>query len=160
MRNGDGLRVVLFVSGCDHRCFNCQNPQTWNEKSGILFDDTAKQEIIQQLSHDYISGITFSGGDPLHNSNIAEVYNLCKEIKQKFLKKTIWIYTGYTWEDIFSNKGDSLRKKIVELSDVLVDGKFITKKFDLNYPWAGSTNQRVIDVRETLKQKQIILWKS
>ena len=92
-----------------------------------MFDDTAKQEIIQQLSHDYISGITFSGGDPLHNSNIAEVYNLCKEIKHKFLKKLFGSIQDIHGEDIFSNKGDSLRKKIVELSDVLVDGKFITK---------------------------------
>ena len=83
MRNGDGLRVVLFVSGCNHYCKNCQNPQTWDKDSGIEFDLAAKEEIFEQLNKDYISGITFSGGDPLHSNNLHEIYSLILEIKNK-----------------------------------------------------------------------------
>ena len=82
--NGDGLRVVLWLSGCPHHCFNCQNPQTWDENSGIEFDIEAKKELFDELSKDYISGITFSGGDPLHENNIIEVNNIIQEIKKQF----------------------------------------------------------------------------
>lgn len=165
MRNGDGLRVVLFVSGCDHQCINCQNPQTWDANSGIEFDLAAKEEIFDQLSKDYICGITFSGGDPLYPNNLYDIYKLITEIKNKFPTKNIWIYTGYTWEDIVANdyivdtvEYTILRQEIVSLSNVLVDGQFIQELADVNYHWAGSTNQRVIDIQKTLKTGDIVLW--
>lgn len=165
MRNGPGLRVTLFVSGCNHKCKQCQNPQTWNPSSGIEFDDDAKQEIFDQLKYDYIDGITFSGGDPLYNSNLNDIYNLILEIKNKYPNKTIWIYTGYTWESIFPKITTNdfiiekaLRKSIVTLADVLVDGEFKYELLDQKYHWAGSTNQRIINVQESLKQNKVVLW--
>ena len=100
MLNGDGLRVVLWVAGCDHCCKECHNPVTWDPNGGLFFDEKAKAEIFEELEKDYISGITFSGGDPLHSANAYEVMMLAKEIKEKFPSKTIWLYTGYEWKDI------------------------------------------------------------
>ena len=99
MLNGDGLRVVLWVAGCSHCCKECQNPITWDPNGGILFDQAAKKEIFDQLDQSYISGITFSGGDPLYVHNILEVTALAKEIKEKYPNKTIWLYTGSLWEE-------------------------------------------------------------
>ena len=101
MLNGDGLRVVLWVAGCDHCCKGCQNPLTWDPDGGLPFDEAAKQEIFDQLDKSYISGITFSGGDPLHNANRLGVRALIGEIKEKYPDKTIWVYTGSKWEDIW-----------------------------------------------------------
>lgn len=169
MRNGTGLRVTLFLSGCNHYCHNCQNPQTWDPVGGIEFDIAAKDEIFNQLSKKYTDGITFSGGDPLHYSNVEDVLDLCKEIKKYFPTKTIWLYTGCTWEEIFypvvtddlnpiRDKMLEERKKIVEMCNVLVDGKFVEDLADIKYHWAGSTNQRVIDVNKTITSGEIVLW--
>ena len=97
MLNGDGLRVVLWVAGCDHCCKGCQNHVTWDPDGGLPFDEAAKQEIFDQLDKSYISGITFSGGDPLHNANRLGVRALINEIKEKYPDKTIWVYTGSKW---------------------------------------------------------------
>ena len=152
MLNGDGLRVVLWVAGCDHHCEGCQNPVTWNPEGGIPFDNKAKHELFTELEKDYISGITFSGGDPLHPKNRNVVGDLIKSIKESFPTKTVWIYTGYKWEDIKI-------LKLINDVDVLVDGEFEQDNLDVNYPWAGSTNQRIINVQESLKRREIILWK-
>lgn len=149
--NGIGIRVVLWVSGCTCYCRNCQNPQTWGFNSGKLFDENAKQELFEALDKPYIQGITFSGGHPLENKNISTVYNLCKEIKEKFPTKDIWLYTGYTFENIDSYL-------IMKYIDVLVDGKYIEEEKDLTLKWRGSKNQRVIDVQETFKQNKIVLY--
>ena len=98
--NGTGVRVVLFVSGCNHHCKGCHNKITWDPNSGLQFDDDAKQEIFEQLDKEYISGITFSGGDPLHENNKKEISNLILEIKSKYSDKNIWLYTGYTIEEL------------------------------------------------------------
>lgn len=146
MVNGEGLRVVLFVSGCDHHCEGCQNPQTWKVDSGIPFDEAAVNEIMNELENPYIDGITFSGGDPLHPNNLPIVKKLCEDIKLKFEnRKTIWLYTGYTIEEII--RSDEL-KDILSYIDILVDGKFEKDKVDVYYCWAGSTNQRVINIKE------------
>lgn len=169
MRNGSGLRVVLFVSGCSNKCNGCQNPQTWDEKSGIEFDDDAKEEIMNELKHDYIDGITFSGGDPLYDNNVESVLSLCKKIKSDFPNKTIWLYTGYKFESIlfpvvtddFNIDRQNLidnRRNIMSYVDILVDGKYDDELSDVNYHWAGSTNQRVIDVQKSLKNKTVILF--
>lgn len=169
--NGTGLRVVLWLSGCSHHCCNCQNPQTWNPDSGIPFDESAKQEIFNELSKDYISGITFSGGDPLHENNLSEVLSLVKEIREKFPDKTIWLYTGYSIEDIvnFNTKpyfvvqqyfdiDNFIRNGILIYVDVVVDGEYIDEQKDLTLKWRGSKNQRVIDAKETLKQGKVVLY--
>ena len=151
MLNGDGLRVVLWVAGCNHRCKECHNPITWDIDGGIPFDDVAKAEIFAELDKDYISGITFSGGDPLHPENRAEVAALMKEIHAKYPHKTIWLYTGYVWDAIKN-------LPYIQLIDVLVDGPFGLEQKDVKLHWRGSANQRVIDVKETLCQHQIVLW--
>lgn len=138
MSNGDGLRVVLWLAGCEHHCDGCQNPITWNPDDGLKFDDKAKFEIFKELEKEYIAGITFSGGDPLHENNAEGVLKLIKEIRQKFPNKTIWLYTGYRMEEL-----TGVRKEVAHSCDVVVDGKFIKELADVNYPWAGSTNQKV-----------------
>ena len=100
--NGDGLRVVLWLSGCSHHCYNCQNPQTWDVNSGIPFDESAKEELFRELDKDYISGLTLSGGDPLHEANLDGVLDLVNKIRLSFPNKSIWLYSGYTWEEIMS----------------------------------------------------------
>ena len=145
MLNGDGLRVVLWVAGCSHYCKGCQNPVTWNPDGGLLFDETAKRELYEQLAKPYILGITFSGGDPLHAANRVDVRNLIEEIKEKFPDKTIWLYTGDVWENI-------LHYPMIKNIDVLVDGEFVAEQKDVKLLWKGSKNQRVIDVQKTLLQ--------
>ena len=146
MLNGDGLRVVLWVAGCEHCCEGCQNPMTWDPNGGLLFDESAKQEIFEQLDQPYINGITFSGGDPLHCANRDGVKQLMREIKEKYPDKTIWLYTGDSWENI---KNYSMMKYI----DVLVDGEFKLALRDVTLLWKGSSNQRVINVQATLSQE-------
>ena len=186
--NGDGLRVVLWLSGCSHHCYNCQNPQTWNPDNGIQFDELAKQEIFNELSKDYISGITFSGGDPLYEYNLDEVLKLVQEIRISFPEKTIWLYTGYHVfinypeshrqhkvilstrpnastniiydDELFFKKKEEDRKRseIIFNIDVLVDGEYIDEQKDLSLKWRGSKNQRVIDVKQSLAQNKMVLY--
>ncbi len=150
MLNGAGLRVVLWVAGCSHKCRGCHNPQTWDKNGGILFDENAKNELFEELKKDYINGITFSGGDPLFCDNIDEVTKLAKQIKTNFPNKTIWLYTGYKFEEIKN-------LEIINYIDVLCDGEFELDKRDVNLPWVGSSNQRVIDVKQTLQQNKVVL---
>ena len=150
MLNGDGLRVVLWVAGCSHCCKGCQNPITWDPDGGLLFDEAAKQEIFDQLDRSYISGITFSGGDPLHSSNRLDVRALAEEIKEKYPNKTIWLYTGYKWEEIWQYP---MMKNI----DVLVDGEYVEEQRDTKLLWKGSSNQRVIDVQATLQKSDKLI---
>jgi anaerobic ribonucleoside-triphosphate reductase activating protein len=145
MLNGDGLRVVLWVAGCTHCCKECQNPITWDPNGGLPFDDEAKAEIFEQLDKSYISGITFSGGDPLHAANRLDVRNLMIEIKEKYPDKTIWLYTGDVWENI-------LHYPMMKYIDVVVDGEFKIDLKDNKLLWKGSSNQRVVDVQKSLAQ--------
>ena len=149
MNNGDGLRVVLWVAGCSHCCKECQNPMTWDPNGGLPFDEAAKKEIFDQLDKSYISGITFSGGDPLHSANRDGVLALAKEIREKYPDKTIWLYTGYCWKDIYE-------EEIVNYLDVVVDGEFKIEEKDNTLMWKGSKNQKVIDVRRTLGSPDIL----
>ena len=151
MLNGDGLRVVLWLSGCAHGCYKCQNQITWDPESGLIFDEKAKKELFETLGKDYISGVTFSGGDPLFPGNRQEVFSLIREIKEKFPNKTMWLYTGYLWEEIKDLEG-------IAYLDVLVDGKFIYEQLDATLAWKGSANQRVIDVQNTLHMGKVVLY--
>lgn len=137
MKNGDGLRVVLWLSGCEHGCPGCQNPITWDPHSGVLYDEATEEELFSYLSRDYISGLTLSGGDPLYPDNRDEVTALCERIKNKFPEKTIWLYTGYTYEMIQD-------LEMMHYIDVIVDGRYIEEKRDIKLHWCGSSNQRVI----------------
>lgn len=161
--NGPGVRVVLWVAGCTCRCKECQNPESWDFNAGILFDEVAKQKLFNALYKPYIRGISISGGHPLENKNVEDVYLLIQEIKEKFPTKDIWLYTGYTWEQIFTpvcmdmfNVNNIYRKKVVEMCDVLVDGPYIEEQRDITLKFMGSKNQRLIDVKETLNQGTIV----
>lgn len=142
MLNGDGLRAVLWVAGCDHFCKGCHNPGTWDENNGLFFDEETKQEIFTYMEREYVSGITFSGGDPLYKNNRETVLNFAKELKQKFPDKKIWLYTGYLYEEIKDLPN-------LEYIDVLVDGEFKKELFDEKLHWKGSENQRVINLKKT-----------
>lgn len=150
MLNGDGLRVVLWVAGCNHHCKECQNPITWDVNGGLEFGEDEKKEIFVELDKSYVSGITFSGGDPLHPANRDKVLELAKEIRKKYPKKTIWLYSGYEWEEIKD-------WEIIKYLDVLVDGKFKIDLLDTKLYWKGSSNQRVIDVPASLKGGDVVL---
>ena len=150
MLNGEGLRVVLWVAGCEHHCKGCHNPYTHDVNGGIKFGQDALEEIFKELEKDYISGFTASGGDPLHPKNRYEMGQLCKLIKEFFPNKTIWLYTGYTFEQV-------KHLKALEYTDVLVDGKFVQELADVRYKWAGSTNQRIINVQDSLKLGKVVL---
>lgn len=150
MLNGDGLRVVLWVSGCTHQCPECQNPITWDLAGGLPFDEEAENELFDALKPAYVSGITFSGGDPLHPFNQGEITRLARKFKELEPEKTAWLYTGFSWENI---KDLDVMKYI----DVLVDGEFMADLKDNNLHWIGSANQRVIDVQKSLERDEIVL---
>lgn len=159
MKNGDGLRTVLWVAGCEHHCPGCQNPVTWNKDGGIPFDEKAREELMQSLEPDYISGITFSGGDPLAPYNLSEVLALIKEISVRFgKKKTVWIYTGYTLSQLLEDSiTNPILKEILCNTDTLVDGEYKQDLRDVSLRWRGSSNQRVIDIRQSLEIGEAIL---
>lgn len=163
--NGIGVRVVLWCSGCQVRCQGCFNPETWSFTSGKYFDDNVKARLFNQLSKPYIQGITFSGGNPLEYNNLPDIYDLIEEIKTKFPNKDIWLYTGYTLSindfdtsvDVGWDNG-LLRNYILAMCDVVVDGPYIEEQRDITLAFRGSKNQRLIDVKQTLEQKQIVLY--
>lgn len=151
MLNGDGLRTVLWVAGCSHMCEGCHNTVTWDIDGGLPFDAAAEEELFAKLSVDYISGITFSGGDPLHPHNREEITRLAKKVRDTLPEKDIWLYTGYCWEEI-------AELEVIPLVDVLVDGRFIQAAADPKLHWKGSANQRVIDVGATLSLGKVVLF--
>lgn len=159
MLNGDGLRVVLFVSGCKWHCPGCHNPETHDPNSGLPFTQADIDEILDKLEPDYISGLTISGGDPFYKDNRWAILNLIEQVKESYPSKTIWIYTGYKWEDLIYGE-DIPVIDILKLTDVLVDGRFKESLADESYPWAGSTNQRVIDVQRSLRTGLLIRHES
>lgn len=150
MRNGPGLRAVLWVSGCEHHCPGCQNPVTWDPDDGLLFDEKAHAELMEILKRDYISGLTLSGGDPLYPGNRDEVTALCREVKSDMPDKTIWLYTGYDYEDVRD-------LEIMQNIDVVVDGRYEEDKRDVLLHWKGSSNQRVIDNNASRKNGDICI---
>lgn len=155
MNNGEGLRVVLWLAGCDHHCPGCQNPVTWNPKDGLPVGNAVYEELDRELSKDYIEGLTLSGGDPLYPGNRHDLLTLLRHVRRLHPDKNVWLYTGYTWEEITRFSDTAI---ILPYIDVVVDGPFVDALKDVNYPWAGSTNQRVIDVRKTLEQGRVILY--
>ncbi len=151
MLNGDGLRTVLWVAGCNHKCRECHNPVTWDINGGIPFDDEAEKELFDSLAPSYISGITFSGGDPLHPLNRSEIGRIIKKVHDTMPLKNIWLYTGYIWEEISDID-------FIQYVDVIVDGEFVIELKDNKLHWRGSSNQRVIDVKKTLQNGSVVLY--
>ena len=154
MLNGDGIRVTLFVSGCNHYCKNCQNPQTWNPHYGLPFKMEDYIEIYNELQKDYVSGITLTGGDPLLPDNREAIKLLINNLKIAFPEKTIWLYTGYTYNEIIN---DAVLLEILNYVDVLCDGPFIKELKDSDLHWVGSSNQNVIDIPKRISQVHKII---
>ena len=160
--NGPGVRVSLFVSGCTHHCKECFNPETWDFGYGKLFDEKVEDEIIQYLKPDYIKGLTLLGGDPMEKVNQEALIPLLEKVKKEYPDKSIWCYTGYDFEnDIKENMLENceVTKKFMSYIDVLVDGEFKLELKDLKLVFRGSSNQRIIMVKESLESGNIILWK-
>lgn len=137
--DGIGCRVVLWVSGCEHNCPGCHNPDTHNPESGYLFNEDAESRLMKLLQPNYIAGITFSGGDPLYSSNVGTVTRLAKRIRTEMPEKDIWVYTGYLYEQVCN-------LELMRYIDVLVDGKYEQNKRCVGQ-FYGSTNQRLIFLR-------------
>lgn len=156
--NGEGLRDVYFFAGCTHHCSQCFSPETWDPEmsESKLWLPEDFEKMIECASKDYISGITLTGGDPFFSLNREGILDLCKEFKQRLPEKTIWLYTGYTWEAIEKDK--DARWECLEYIDVLCDGPFIESLKSPSKPWVGSENQRVIDVQKSLSENKIILY--
>lgn len=151
--NGPGVRVSLFVSGCRNHCEGCFNPETWDFSYGKTFDQTAIKRIMNILKKEYVTGLSILGGDPMERENYTEITQLCIHVKRMFPNKTIWIYTGYYYEDLKD-------LDLMNFIDVLVDGPFIEELKDLSLKFRGSSNQRLIDIPETKKSGKITLWRS
>lgn len=152
--NGEGIRVSLFVSGCTHHCKGCFNPETWDFNYGQKFTEKTISEIINFMSLDYIQGLTVLGGEPFEDQNRPEVLKLIKKVKEVYPQKDIWMYSGYLFEEIQNKEyGQEILSKI----DILVDGEFVKERKNLKLKFRGSDNQRIIDVKKTLKTGQIVL---
>lgn len=159
MLNGEGLRVVLWTSGCSHHCHACQNPITWDQNDGLIFDETARKEIYDELDNDWCSGLTLSGGDPLFIGNRADIASFVCDVKRLYPKKSIWCYTGYAWKDLMVQIHDDKNlQMILSNIDVLLDGKFMLHLADEKLYYVGSSNQCIIDVRKSLMENKKILY--
>ena len=158
--NGVGVRTVLFVSGCTHHCKGCFQPETWNFDYGERYTKETEDEIIESLKPDYVDGITLLGGEPFEPENQRELVKLLRRIKKELPKKTVWSFSGYTYEEL---TGDSravceVTNEMLSMLDVLVDGEFIEAKRNISLRFRGSENQRLIDMNKTRKEGKIVLW--
>lgn len=161
--NGNSVGMSLFVSGCPFHCKDCFNPEAWDYDYGKEWTDEVEENFLKKVGRDYIKRVTFVGGSPLCDNNIEAVYDLVQKIRNIYPNKQIWIYTGYVFEDIINNKfytkEEGLRKIILNDIDVLVDGPFECDKRDLSLAFRGSSNQRIIDVKKSLGENKIVLWR-
>lgn len=158
--NGPGVRISLFVSGCNHRCKGCFNKEAWDFDYGTLFTEATIDLIIEYMKPDYIAGLTLLGGEPMELNNQKGILPLVRRVHVVYPKKSIWCYTGYLYEDEILKKMYTETKELLTYIDVLVDGKFEAEKKDLSLAFRGSSNQRVILVQESLESGKIVLWNS
>lgn len=159
--NGPGIRVTLFVSGCTHRCQNCFNEETWDFKYGSPFTADTENELINALRPGYVKGLTLLGGEPLERSNQQGLLPFIRRVKKELPGKDIWCYTGYTYErDILERMCAEWEetKELLSYIDVLVDGEFVQALKDLGLRFRGSSNQRIIDLPESLRTGKTVLW--
>ena len=148
--NGLGIGNVLWVSGCSHHCPQCHNPQTWDKNAGEEFTEEVLDNLLEKLKRPYIKRLTLSGGDPLFLGNRDEITNIVRKVKKNFPNIKIWCYTGYLWEDVKD-------LPCMDFIDVLVDGEFKAELRDITLPFCGSSNQRIINVKESLKKGCVVL---
>lgn len=157
--NGVGVRVSLFVSGCEHYCKGCFNSEAWDFSYGEDYDKAIEDRIIDLLSPSYISGLTLLGGEPMHPRNRAALLPLLLRVKQVYPQKDIWCYSGYTFEELCNQRlDDPVIDELFKCIDFLVDGRFDESLKSPNLRFKGSANQRIIDLQNTLSSGEIVLW--
>ncbi len=159
--NGEGVRVTLFVSGCTNHCFNCFQPETWDFDYGQPFTNETMRELLEALRPDYIQGLTLLGGDPFELSNQEGLIELLREVKKQYPEKDIWSYTGFILDQDLLDGGrrhGPYTDEMLSYIDVLVDGPFIQDKKNISLKFRGSENQRVIDLKKSLKEQEVILY--
>lgn len=148
--NGPGVRVSIFVQGCTFNCKNCFNPETHDFAGGKEFTDETIARVLKLCENDGVEGLSILGGEPLHAKNIDGVTRLAKAFKQKFPQKTLWVWSGFLFENYVKEK------EIAQYIDVLVDGQYVDELHNPTLSWRGSENQRVIDVKKSLKCQKIV----
>ena len=149
--NGPGVRVSVFLQGCSFHCKNCFNPETWDFDKGLEFDDSVIDEIIELCGKSHIQGLSILGGEPMHPKNIKGTIQLAKRFKEAYPDKNIWSWSGFLFDQVID-------KEVFDYIDVLVDGQFVDELRNPNLKWRGSSNQRVIDVKKTIKKGDIVLY--
>ena len=160
--NGPGVRTSIFVSGCRNKCPDCFNPETWGFKSGKLFTEDTINYIIETMEPNYVDGLSILGGEPLEPENQFTVLQLINKVKYVYPKKTIWLWTGFVWEDILNNPdcraNSFITHTIISDVDVVVDGPFEKDKKDLMLRFKGSSNQRLIDIHKSCATNEVVIW--
>ncbi len=158
--NGVGVRTVLFVSGCTHHCKGCFQPETWDFSYGEPYTTETEDEIIESLRPSHVNGLTLLGGEPFEPQNQRALIGLLRRIRRELPEKTIWGFSGYTWEELIgeSRARCEVTDEMLSMLDVLVDGEFVEEKRNISLRFRGSENQRLIDVPKTRAAGHIVLW--
>ena len=158
--NGIGIRTVLFVSGCTHHCKGCFQPETWDFAYGQPYTEATERQILDSLAPSYIHGLTLLGGEPMEPDNQRALLPLLRRIKVEYPQKTVWCYSGYTYEELtgVSRARCEVTDEMLSLIDVLVDGEFVLERKNFSLRFRGSENQRLIDLAKTREQGSIVLW--
>jgi len=159
--NGRGIGVSVFFSGCEFHCHGCFNEVAWDFNYGVSFDREFYETKIKPYVNKHISHLSILGGEPMHPRNVLATLELVKWFKQDFPDKTIWLWSGYTFDELLSVKDNvilEINKEVLNTIDILVDGRFVEEKKDLTLKWKGSSNQRVIDIKKTLKEEKVVLY--
>lgn len=159
--NGEGVRVSLFVSGCTHHCKGCFNAQTWDFNFGEPFTEEVENSLLEDLVPSYIVGLTLLGGEPMEPENQRALVPFLRKVKEKLPNKTIWCYSGYTLDKDLVEGGRAfceVTDEMLSMMDVLVDGEFVEALKDIRLVFKGSSNQRIINLKETLKKGEIVLY--
>lgn len=156
--NGIGARISLFVSGCTHHCPGCFNEETWDFNFGDPFTKEVEDDIIEHLRPSYIDGLSLLGGEPMEAQNQRALLPFLERVKQEVPHATVWIYSGYTFEQLLDTENrrchTEATRRILELADILVDGKFILAEKDVKLRFRGSRNQRILELKESLKENR------
>lgn len=170
--NGESIGVALFVQGCHFHCKNCFNSETWDFNGGKEWTEDIKNKFLKLIDKPYINRISILGGEPLADENVENILKLVNEIRISFPNKNIWIYSGYTFEEMQLlyksidqesmrfNKYNKMRQDILKSCDVLVDGRYIDSERDITLKWRGSKNQRVIDLKKTYQENRMVLYEN
>lgn len=158
--NGIGVRTVLFVSGCTHHCKGCFQPETWDFSYGEPYTKATEEEILDSLRPSYVNGLTLLGGEPFEPQNQRVLVGLLRRVRRELPEKTIWSFSGYTWEELTgeSRARCEVTDEMLSMLDVLVDGEFVEEKRNISLRFRGSENQRLIDVPKTRAAGHIVLW--